>query len=508
MKKITTIFAIILLIGVSCAFAQKNKKNVSANDTLAFQKRHLVAILNHSAYRTEDAKTFVECQFIIDGKSAQYIPASTDTYSAEIDIAIDIRKKEENGDETSVNRYHYILVSPQIRDTNERAFFSDERNLVVPNGVYYIHYKLKDIHGNSDTIEYVDMITVDYPEDQVSTSKISLYEKVNRSGENGVFFKYGLATTPLFQQYAPEKVPALPFTVEIYNTEKIFGAGKEFYVSSEIVEIGYKAKKGYIKSKKMKTAPLAVYFDMFDIYHLPSGNYTLNVYVMDPDSNVVTKSSAFFQRSNPSIQLDLSVYDDVIVEKTFVEKMTDLNQLQDDIATLYPISSRLEQDFINQNVKKIPLEQLQRFFYSFWANRDPGNPENAWLEYQKKVEFVNEKYGSKVIKGFRTDRGRVYLKYGPPTTITEEPYDPQSYPYEIWHYYYVGEQTNVKFIFYNRDLVTNNYELLHSDYLGEIKDPAWQMKLVKRLNPDYNPDITTPSDYWGGHANDYYRYNR
>lgn len=508
MKKFTVIITFLLLSGISCAFAQKSKDSGAATETATAQPKNLVAILNHNAYRTEDAKTFIECQFIIDGQSAQYIPASPDTYSAEIDISIDIRKKEENGSETTVNSYRYILVSPQIRDTNERAFFSDEQNLVIPNGTFYIYYKLKDLHCSSDTISYVDIITVDYPEDQVSTSKISLYEKVSRSGEGGVFFKYGFSTTPLFQQFAPERIHALPFTVEIYNTEKIFGKGKEFYITSEIVEIGHKAKADYVRTKKKATAPAIVHFDLFDIYRLPSGNYTLNVYVRDPDSNLVTSVSAFFQRSNPSIQLDLSEYDNVVVEKTFVEKMTDLEQLQNDVSTLYPIATLVEQDFFNQNMKKVPLEQLQRFFYSFWLNRDPNDPESAWLSYQKKVDFVNEKYGSKVIKGFRTDRGRVYLRYGAPNSITEEPYDPQSYPYEIWHYYYIGDQTNVKFIFYNPDLVTNNYELLHSDYLGEIKDPAWQMKLVKRLNPNYNPDVTRPNEYWGGHANDYYRYNR
>lgn len=508
MKKITAIIAIVLWAGISCAFAQKNKKSEPVTEAEPAQPKSLVAILNHNAYRTEDAKTFIECQFIIDGQSAQYIPASADTYSAEIDIAIDIRKKEDNGDETSVNSYHYILVSPQIRDTNERAFFSDEQSLVVPNGVYYIYYRLKDLHCGSDTVNYVDVITVDYPDDQVSTSKISLYERVSRSGDGGVFFKYGFATTPLFQQFAPERIHALPFTVEIYNTEQVFGKGKEFFITSEIVELGHKARPEYVKTKKHPTASAMVHFDIYDIFHLPSGNYMLNVYVMDPDSNLVTSVSAFFQRSNPSIQLDLSQYDNVIVEKTFVEDMTDLRQLQNDVATLYPIASFVEQDFFNQNMKKVPLDQLQRFFYSFWLNRAPDDPETAWLEYKKKVEFVNEKYGSKVIAGFRTDRGRVYLKYGPPTSITEEPYDPQSYPYEIWHYYYIGEQTNVKFIFYNPDLVTNNYELLHSDYLGEIKDPAWQMKLVKRLSPNYNPDVTRPNEYWGGHANDYYQYNR
>lgn len=159
-------------------------------------------------------------------------------------------------------------------------------------------------------------------------------------------------------------------------------------------------------------------------------------------------------------------------------------------------------------MKNVPIERLQKFFYSFWAKRSPTDPQGAWEAYHKKVQYVQAHYGSPVIQGFRTDRGRVYLKYGEPTSVTEVPFDPQSYPYEIWHYYVIGEQTNVKFIFYNRDLISNNYELLHSDMIGETYDPAWQMRLVKRLDPSANPDVTKPNDYWGGEADDQYRYNK
>ena len=501
MKKIILCTGLVFLIILS-GYAQK-KKNAAPTETAP---KNLLAILNFNAYYTYDHKPYIEFQFIIDGSTARYVPTSEGLYAAEIDIDVDIRRA---GQEESAGRLHYILVSPQTRDSvsTERTYFSDVRNVALPNGDYYLYFKLRDLHGSGDTVRYIDFIHISYPDDSVAVSDISLYSRISHSGDGGVFYKYEMATTPLFQQYAPENIYSLPFSAEIYNTDKALGNGT-FIVKAEIAEVGHRAAPEYVMTRNMKTAPASIFIHIFNIYMLPSGNYNLNLYVMDADSNIIATNTTFFQRSNPRVKIDMAQYDDVVVENTFVEKMTDLKQLQYDVSSLYPIGTRIEQEFFNQNMKKVPLEELQRYFYSFWVSRSPNDPEGAWLAYRKKIEYVNERYGSKVIEGFNTDRGRVYLCYGPPNTITEEPYDPQAYPYEIWHYYDLGSQTNVKFIFYNRDLVTNNYELLHSDYIGEIHDPAWQMKLVKRLSPNSNPDITTPDEYRGGHAGEYYKYNR
>jgi GWxTD domain-containing protein len=169
---------------------------------------------------------------------------------------------------------------------------------------------------------------------------------------------------------------------------------------------------------------------------------------------------------------------------------------------LYPISTPVEKDFYQTRMSKIPSDQLSRFFYAFWLKRDPANPEKAWLEYLEKVKHANREFGCKLIQGYRTDRGRVYLQYGPPNSIFSSPYDSHSYPYEIWHYYYCVDQSNVKFIFYNTDLVSNDYELLHSDKRGEMQDPYWKMKVTMRRFPNFNPDEREPATMFGGNPKD------
>lgn len=465
------------------------------------------ALIDKKAYCTHRMDSYIEFMFLIDGHTTTYVPNGKGYYVSEVEIKVQIA---EQATDSVVKTLHYILVSDEYKDTvaENKSYFSDIQNVKIGTGDYYLYYMLVDIHSK-DTISYIDYIAVHFDKSRVEMSQISLWRTMDQSGTLGFFDKYGCGVTPLFQNFAPQSVYALPFTVEIYNSAKKVGVGKNLIVKSYIkpIESYRAANPKNIVYKNILTSEVALFMHQFNIFELPSGNYFLVVEVMNRDSVVLNSDSVFFQRSNPAVKLDLKHYDDVVIEKTFVEDMTDLKQLQEYVASLYPIGSRQEQEFFLQRMKSVPIEQLQRYFYSFWMKRNPDDPEAAWNEYKAKVEYVQKAYGSTVIQGYRTDRGRVYLRYGAPTHVTSEPYAPATYPYEIWHYYVIEKQTNVKFIFYNRDLISNNYELLHSDLIGEVQDPAWQVKLVRRINPIYDPDITTPEEHFGGNARDQYRYN-
>ncbi len=126
------------------------------------------------------------------------------------------------------------------------------------------------------------------------------------------------------------------------------------------------------------------------------------------------------------------------------------------------------------------IRSMQQYVNYFWSRHAPEDPEKGWREYQLEVQKVNASFGTRNMKGYETDRGRVYLQYGPPNTIVTETTDPNSYPYEIWHYYKAGDQTNRKFVFYSTELSANVYRLLHSDARGELQEPNWELKLHSR----------------------------
>ena len=56
--------------------------------------------------------------------------------------------------------------------------------------------------------------------------------------------------------------------------------------------------------------------------------------------------------------------------------------------------------------------------------------------------------------------------------------EPGAFPYEIWQYYQLEDgQSNVLFVFYNSDRVSDNFTLIHSTERTEVNDPRWELKV-------------------------------
>lgn len=85
---------------------------------------------------------------------------------------------------------------------------------------------------------------------------------------------------------------------------------------------------------------------------------------------------------------------------------------------------------------ELPDSDKENFKEEFWKRRDPdpGTEENEFkMEYFNRVEKANELFISEGKPGWLTDRGRIYILFGPPTDrITS----PMSYLtcQEVWYY--------------------------------------------------------------------------
>ncbi len=104
-------------------------------------------------------------------------------------------------------------------------------------------------------------------------------------------------------------------------------------------------------------------------------------------------------------------------------------------------------------------EERQQFVEQFWLRRDPtpDTEENEFKEeHYRRIAYANDHYASG-IPGWKTDRGMIYIKYGPPDEIDshpsggsyERPYEEgggetSTYPFEDWRYRYIeGIGTNI-----------------------------------------------------------------
>ncbi|MFZ4564535.1 MAG: GWxTD domain-containing protein, partial [Bacteroidales bacterium] len=207
----------------------------------------------------------------------------------------------------------------------------------------------------------------------------------------------------------------------------------------------------------------------------------------------------------PKAKMSLNDIASTEIANTFAEKITNADSLREFINSTYPIATGIEKSFIRESLKKADLSTLQRFLYSMWLQRDQNHPELAWNFYKEQVNKVQVNFGTPVKKGYQTDRGRVYLEYGPPNTRSTQYSEPSNYPYEIWQYYTLNNnQRNRKFVFYSPDMVTSDFILLHSDATGEINNQRWKIDLRNRIYSTLDLQDTQVIQSWGDMEQDYW----
>ena len=109
-------------------------------------------------------------------------------------------------------------------------------------------------------------------------------------------------------------------------------------------------------------------------------------------------------------------------------------------------------------------EERQEFIEQFWLRRDPtpDTEENEYREeHYRRIAYANEQFASGW-PGWKTDRGMIYIKYGPPDEREEHPtggtYDrpieegggtTTVHAFEKWRYRYiegVGTDVNIEFV--------------------------------------------------------------
>jgi GWxTD domain-containing protein len=98
--------------------------------------------------------------------------------------------------------------------------------------------------------------------------------------------------------------------------------------------------------------------------------------------------------------------------------------------------------------------EREKFIEQFWLRRDPtpNTVENEYKEeHYRRVAYTNDRYGTASdLPGWKTDRGRVYITYGPPDEMETHPSSNNSkgFPYEEWKYKFiegVGQGVIVEF---------------------------------------------------------------
>jgi len=203
-----------------------------------------------------------------------------------------------------------------------------------------------------------------------------------------------------------------------------------------------------------------------DLTGLPPGAYVLDVEFALPDTTV-TRSGPFTMGgfdTEAAISSALGRSADVFASLT-----------EDQLDTLYRPLIYLMESGERGIYEGLSVDGKRNYLRQFWARRDPSadTPGNEFQDqFYRLIARANERYregGAAEVPGWRTDRGRIFVKYGEPDELLRRPQSGSTKPYEAWKY---TRGRMRKFVFYD-ETGLGNYALIWTNEPTEPSRANW-----------------------------------
>ena len=154
---------------------------------------------------------------------------------------------------------------------------------------------------------------------------------------------------------------------------------------------------------------------------MTTGTYILRITALEPDTLTELKAGKVLAVTQRSINYILSMGGNILADIDLAVKQLRYIAYQTDI------------DFIKAGETK---GERQKRFEAFWNKQDPspGTDRNeAFDDYYSRIDYANKAFKS-FQEGWMTDKGMVYVVFGPPNTIDKQNNYNDGRIYERWSY--------------------------------------------------------------------------
>lgn len=476
--KISRLFLFVLLCTTSLTAQTKIKAYLDTKQFYAPEIGHYLEVyIEFAGYTTQ----FVSCE---GGQKATVV----------VDIAI--------ADSTgkTVFKDLYALDSPISTDSTQNNFLEIIRT-PLQVGSYTLSIHLEDANRQKSSISGTLPLQISEYSNSLSFSSVELVDIAFVSEEESRFTKSNYYIIPLLKNYFNKEMNNLPYYTEIY------GAKGSILLERQVINAqtgqNYPAL-GFTKTYPFEGEPVLALMQEIDLSSLLTGTYQIQLQAKDLQTGQTSKQTFDFERFNDSeVAFDIAA---MVLDPAFQASIHS-DSVAYYLESLIPIAKPGEIRSLVELLKQKDPALMRQHLQAFWYQTAGAKAYEQWIAYQAQVRSVEKYYANNYMEGFETDRGRVYLKYGQPNSIVVKESSPSEYPYEIWTYDKIGIYSNRRFVFYNPDLVTNNHRLLHSDMVGELRNPSWQQILVRRNT--VNGTVDDPNmlniKHFGGNSNDLFR---
>lgn len=313
-----------------------------------------------------------------------------------------------------------------------------------------------------------------FTSDRLVVSDLQLSSSIRKIAEEqeNVFYKNTFEVIPNPTRMYGVGAPVLFYYVEAYNLLTSVKKG-QYYTRVSVVSSDSQEVLSQERAKS-RMGESSVEVGTVNINALPSGSYRLVFTLIDSIAGTAVHAAKRFLIYNPHREqksIEMPEAGGIVAVELATMDETGLDK---EFALAEYIATRQEKA---KYKKLFTTESKRDFLIDFWKRRGANTQMEANVyrrEYIGRVERANNKYGSGIREGWKTDRGRIFIIYGEPSEYERHINDIGARPYEIWYYHIV--QGGVIFVF--ADIFGfQDYELIHSTHRGELQDYNWRSKV-------------------------------
>ncbi len=219
--------------------------------------------------------------------------------------------------------------------------------------------------------------------------------------------------------------------------------------------------------------------EMLDLAGLPPGRYALEIQAAGADSSI-TRAAEFGMTGFETERAAAGVASGPPPSRFDAMSEAQLDSAYDPL--IYLMRSDEQGIFSG-----LTVEGKRGYLRQFWAKRDPtpGTAANQELDaFYRRIDEATRRFregGASETPGWRTDRGRIFIKYGEPDDRLQRPQAGSTAPYEVWKYTRTRE---LMFVFLDQTRF-GNYSLIYTNDRREVSRPDW----ADLLGPEAVKDV-------------------
>jgi GWxTD domain-containing protein len=284
-----------------------------------------------------------------------------------------------------------------------------QQRVTLPPGTYATSVELLDMRSSTAATAQRTVTAIDYRNRPLELSGLMLVGKIREDST-------GFIITPMVTDNVSVQEDGYFLFFEVYNSTQ----GRRFRIATTYRLVGKKENiPGPLFDREFPPGRSQQWV------RLPGGGLARGAHTVELQVSSVDDTSNVLARAERIIRFGETLDGIPASEEDLAEKISQLRYVagQSDIDDIRDAGAFAEK---------------RKRYAEFWTKLDPtpGTARNeAMEEYFRRIEYANDNFRS-YAAGWLTDKGRVFVIYGPPDNTSSDPFRSEGKAVETWQYYH------------------------------------------------------------------------